>query len=367
MSQTEAAPAAAAEPAGGEPAAAPAAAPVVLRASGRVVAGYARLAGGLGILAALGWWLELTGLPILLGSAAAAALLTCFRVAWSRLELHADRLRIRGPLRARTVPAPDLARFSVRITPFGRHLVLDRYGRWPTRLAVPVSPRFAPDPRFDGQVEQVRQWCAVRYGGAAGPHVDGRSQRRVLPVVVAGLLLMAAAVPDRPWGWVADDVSVAPTACSAAPSPGNGPPGESLDFDSDHSRISGCRWSLGDGRKVEIEVALYERSGLHSGETLAVRDLRESWPGPQAWSSGRLRPLPGAREIGDDAISAHVGWGRLLGPPVCAVVAARRGNVIVWGFLGPVDDLGAATAGEVTGDDARLLVGMVRAVVDAVE
>ncbi|MGC9671481.1 hypothetical protein ACNTMW_33680 [Planosporangium sp. 12N6] len=361
-------------------AAAEPAAPVILRASPRVVVGHLRLGALSAVVAGLGWWLRLNYLPLLFAVSAAGQLYWWLHGAVGRVELGPDAVRVRRLFGVTTVQSGDVARFAVHTKTFGRHVRLERYAGRAFRLPAPVSPRLLPDPRFDEQVEAIRAWCRPRFGGAAGPAFEGRRPRWVYPVTVLTLGL-AAALADRPWGWVATaEAAELPQPCEVLRQPAStvvgSASGEPLTFSTPDVRVTGCRWPGAGDRELLVVMTLYARSGLHSAESVATAHLLDGGPGAYGWSTGTLRPLPHATRIGDATLTAYIGRPRtavsVLGPnttddsPVGGAVLVRTANVIIEAYLEPADDEAAQDAAPITDAEVAGLLTVARAAADSV-
>jgi len=340
---------------------------VALRAPARVTLYHLGVAAGCALLAVLGTLLDLYWLPRALWLAAAVQALWFLNSAVGRVELRADSVRV-WRLRGRvTVPVRDVRKFVVQATPFGSHVRLLRHDKATVRLPVPSAPRPLSTTRFDRQVEAIRDWASSRFGGAAGPSPDGGG-RRWFALAVAALFL-AASLPDRPWGWVSfSDADALPhDVCAAvrehaADAVGSGP-GEPATAGRTDVERAGCEWVL-DGQAVKVTLTRYFRSGLHSGSSVAATHLMEAGPGVAAWSSGRIKEIPGAWKLGDGVISGYL-LGGDYGPAAVNVIL-RHGNVIVDAVVGWRSDSDGSAQAPGTADEERLFA-LVRGVLAALD
>jgi hypothetical protein len=179
------------------------------------------------------------------------------------------------------------------------------------------------------------------------------------------LLVVAAALPDRPWGWVATaEASDIPQPCNALQQQAAdvvGPAaGEPLVLSAPELQVTGCRWAVGPDRDLVVVMSLYSRSGLHSGESVATTQLLAGGPGAAAWSTGTLQPLPHASRLGDASLTAYFGQSETNGSPTGAVVVARKSNVIVQAYLGPRSDGTVQAHGPLGDSDVAGLLTVVR-------
>jgi hypothetical protein len=323
------------------------------------------LAAACAALAMLGTLLELTWLPRALWIAAAVQAGWVLNSAVGWVTLRADSVVVWRLLGRAAVPERDVRRFVVKTTSFGSHVRLERHDKRTLRLPAPAAPRPLSTDRFDAQVAMIGAWAAGRFGGAAGPAPDGRRPGWAFPVVVVALLV-AAALPDRPWGWVSfSDASGLPDVCAAvrerAPDAvGSGAGEPSVSGRTDVQRV-GCQWVV-DGTAVKVTLTRYFRSGLHSGGSVAATHVMEAGPGVAAWSSGRIKEVPGSWRLGDNVISGY-----LLGPgdqPAAATVIVRECNVIVDAVVGWGSDPDGSARPVEPADEARLFA-LVRAVLAA--
>lgn len=346
----------------------------VLRPSPRVVAHHLRLAALLVAVAAAGWWWRLTLLPVGLGVAAVVQLVWWLRGAVGRVELLPDGVRVRRVLRTCTIGADDVLRFEVRTTLFGRHVRLEhRAGRATRsmRLPAPAAPRLVRDDRFDAQVAAVQAWWQRRHGADAALSRPGRERRRWAYPVAVSALVVAAVLPDRPWGWVAGaEATEIPEVCAALrPTVDHAVESVALEAGSvTPDRAGGCRFTVERDRILVVFMMLYSRSGVHSATSVASSNLRIAF-------GGKMVAIPEADTLGDTSHGAyldpyavdHAGFGSgpdmlsQRGVPIGAVVVARRANVVVAAFLVPDYEQRGTHGAPLDESDAATLIATVRA------
>jgi hypothetical protein len=281
-----------------------------------------------------------------------------------RVDLDDSGVRVRRLSGLRKVDWADVWQFEVVTTLFGRYVSLTARGR-PLRLPVPATSRLVPDRRFDRQVDEVRDWCAARATLGARPAAERWAPRWVYPVLVC-LLVTAALVLDRPWGWLAgpeaadlpdpcvvprDGADVLVVAAGAQARPWlDGP-----------ANVRACRWTMAYGRILVVQYTRYQRSGVHSAT--AVADAVSVWD----WESARQTPVPDAPHVGDESELSYVWQQRSSKQPIGLLALARRANVIVSVYYGSELFLASRPELDLRSADLEQVKAMIRVLVGAVE
>jgi hypothetical protein len=359
----------------------------VLRPSRRVVAYHFGFGTVCAVVAALGWWLRLTALPVTLAVVAVVQLMWSLRSAVGRVDLLPDSVRIRRSLGVSTVSADAVLRFRARTTVFARHVRLEysaRQGTRGARLPAPATPHLVRDHRFDADVAAIQAWWHAKDGGAAGLSAPARGRRWIAPVVTLALMVVAA-LPDRPWGWTAGaEATTVPEACESLRSTLD----PTIEFervelvarDSNEQR-SGCGGTTDQDRILIVVMTLYSRSGAHSATSIASTHLRIGDSLDPGWSSESLKPIPGADTLGDASLGAYLdplalarlGLGATgpnmfsqRGVPVGAAVIARRANVVIEALLVPEFDHRGPHGTPLQEPDTTELITVVRTALTAV-
>jgi hypothetical protein len=307
--------------------------------------------------AVAGWWLELAWLPWVLGLGAAVALWWLVSGLVGRVELGADAVRVRRLVGGVTVAADQVIGFTVRTTPFGRHVRMDRYVKGTVRLPAPDEPWPVRGTEFDAQVDRIAEWAKASPRNAPAMSSDGRRRPWLYPVLVAAVLL-AGSVPDRPWGWVSTgDIGALPNLCQAV----NEAAADVLGADVEPVVTDvgpgeqDCGW--GDGSwSLVLTARLHLRSGLHSGSSVAAVAFTRDVDLVAEPKAGRTVSLPGFADLGD-AAAATVGDSGALG-------VVRQANVVMAVVLLTSDPDDSGTLDD-TDHDNLLKLG--RAAVAAVE
>ncbi len=283
----------------------------------------------LGVLAIVGWVLNIWAVPIFFGICSFAGIVGVGQAAVGAVYAASAGIRFRRTSRMESIDWSDIHQFVEISRPWGRMLAVERSVStgMPVRILLP-APRTSLiffDRGYDRDVAHLRALAGEHNRLATAPTRIGYGSRKWARIGFVILLLVVAPV-DRPFGWFAgSQASTVPEACAAlsdrlsravdASGPDAGPQTMSM---------TSCTWKIPDGT-LTITYQLFHRQGLHSGSDRAAQD--RAFARADRYSEG-FSGLGALDPAAQSRLTAP-GWAMADGSTIVLLTAAANVNVTV--------------------------------------